>query len=385
MDAGQFDQAVTGLYSAAARAIKWHEALAPIARHLDAWAVKICGLNRDQDTVMYAHEAGSAPAEAALEYVREWHARDPRLPYLSSMEPGQWVSCHEVPDMCSLTGHPFYQEYLLPFGGRFSSGTKIFEDGPESAMFVIMGSVEAQPLNPATLVLCQRLGDHLRNAVRLHGKSCLLTTEAAFGVRLLRHLRSPVALIDEDGVVIESNAAAQRLFEHSGAFMLNGRALQCRRPADQQGLQRALSDLRLNSPVLLGSPLPRKEKTFCRIQNTGKGFGYGVHLSAVRPDRTLGAFGRRALALMLIHDPAARPELDPQVVAAVYDLTPAEARVAVGIAAGLSPEEIGQRHGTALTTVRWQLKSVFAKTGVSRQAELASRLAGLAASALSFA
>jgi DNA-binding CsgD family transcriptional regulator len=50
-------------------------------------------------------------------------------------------------------------------------------------------------------------------------------------------------------------------------------------------------------------------------------------------------------------------------------------RVACGVAEGLTPEQIAARQGTTRETVRGQLKSVFGKTGVTREAQLAALLA----------
>jgi DNA-binding CsgD family transcriptional regulator len=55
-------------------------------------------------------------------------------------------------------------------------------------------------------------------------------------------------------------------------------------------------------------------------------------------------------------------------------LTPAEARVAGLIAEGRSVEEITGSLSVSSNTVRTQLKSVFTKTGVGRQAELVTLL-----------
>jgi len=60
----------------------------------------------------------------------------------------------------------------------------------------------------------------------------------------------------------------------------------------------------------------------------------------------------------------------------LFDLTPAEARVARALAAGLSVEEISTQSATSRETVRTQLKGVMAKTATSRQAELVRLLAG---------
>ena len=75
-------------------------------------------------------------------------------------------------------------------------------------------------------------------------------------------------------------------------------------------------------------------------------------------------------------------ELDPFVVAAAFDLTPAEARVAVAAAQGVGADDIARRHGVSTHTVRSQLKTIFQKTGTERHAELVSLLAGLPMAAL---
>jgi DNA-binding CsgD family transcriptional regulator len=59
-----------------------------------------------------------------------------------------------------------------------------------------------------------------------------------------------------------------------------------------------------------------------------------------------------------------------------FGLTRAEARLACAIAEGRSPAEAAALFGRKLTTVRSQLRQVFAKTGTSRQAELVALLLG---------
>jgi DNA-binding CsgD family transcriptional regulator len=86
---------------------------------------------------------------------------------------------------------------------------------------------------------------------------------------------------------------------------------------------------------------------------------------------------------VLVITAVAHPEIaSTQVIECLFDLTPAEARVARGIAAGKTVDDLASEAGLAAGTVRQQLKSVFSKTGVSRQAELVGILVG---SALNFA
>jgi DNA-binding CsgD family transcriptional regulator len=85
-----------------------------------------------------------------------------------------------------------------------------------------------------------------------------------------------------------------------------------------------------------------------------------------------------ALCVLVIPTVARRGIASAEVIQSLFDLTPAEARVARGIAVGKTVNELAQEAGLAAATVRNQLKSVFSKTGVSRQADLVGILAGTA-------
>ncbi|MBB4196336.1 hypothetical protein CCR94_20785 [Rhodoblastus sphagnicola] len=64
------------------------------------------------------------------------------------------------------------------------------------------------------------------------------------------------------------------------------------------------------------------------------------------------------------------------LIQGLLDLTPAEARVAQAIASGAQPAEIAVKLGVSVGTVRTHIKAIFAKTGTSRQVELALLLSG---------
>ena len=67
-----------------------------------------------------------------------------------------------------------------------------------------------------------------------------------------------------------------------------------------------------------------------------------------------------------------------EVLQGLFDLTPAEARVARGIGQAGTVDALAEATGVNRETVRSQLKAVLSKTGVSRQQELVRLLAGKA-------
>lgn len=86
--------------------------------------------------------------------------------------------------------------------------------------------------------------------------------------------------------------------------------------------------------------------------------------------------GAGAIALFLAR-PASEAIADPQSLRDLLGLTPAEARLAAALAEGGTLVDAARRLGIAHNTAKVQLRAVFAKTGVNRQAQLVALLASL--------
>lgn len=116
------------------------------------------------------------------------------------------------------------------------------------------------------------------------------------------------------------------------------------------------------------------------------------HSLSLEPERIRGAFQTLKVSLsegsseeggvvIFLTQPHQEREASPELLARMYDLTPAAASVAALLIGGLTTEEIADALGIEVTTVRSHLRQLFDRTGTSRQAELVQRLL-LGASAL---
>ena len=90
-------------------------------------------------------------------------------------------------------------------------------------------------------------------------------------------------------------------------------------------------------------------------------------------------FGHVA-ALVVVVDPAAKPAIDPERVAAILGLTEAESRIAIALSEGNTMRAIAAASHRAESTVRELVKRVHLKLGVSRRAELVRIVLALAGS-----
>ena len=80
------------------------------------------------------------------------------------------------------------------------------------------------------------------------------------------------------------------------------------------------------------------------------------------------------LLLITPVDRAAVPTAE--VLQGLFDLTPAEARIARGIGLAQTIDALAAAQGLSRETIRSHLRQVLMKTGLNRQAELVSLLAG---------
>ncbi len=75
-------------------------------------------------------------------------------------------------------------------------------------------------------------------------------------------------------------------------------------------------------------------------------------------------------AVMFVSDPMEPVEISTETVCRLYALTPAEARLTLGLTNGRTLDDMAEEWGVSMHTVRSQLRQIFRKTETSRQSEL---------------
>jgi DNA-binding CsgD family transcriptional regulator len=88
----------------------------------------------------------------------------------------------------------------------------------------------------------------------------------------------------------------------------------------------------------------------------------------------MNAFGPTPVALLTIAPTTSKNFADPIFIGSMFDLTPAEAKITIALLEGGDLRSIAAAQRVSIETIRSQLKSVFAKTNTSRQADLIALL-----------
>jgi DNA-binding CsgD family transcriptional regulator len=171
-------------------------------------------------------------------------------------------------------------------------------------------------------------------------------------------------LLDASGEILRLNLTAARLLSQHQHQSCQTNDLACS--------QRALAAL-LNSGGINRSRLD--DDNWTPIQRTNADGAYPLILRTI-PIQTLGNSGPHKVMVLINLDVTPRPSAD--VLKRVFGLTSTEARLAIELTGGRSPEEIAVTTRVTVGTVRKQLATVFSKTNTHRQSELVALLSRLA-------
>ena len=371
------DKVIAAFYCAAVGETDWPSALNLVSKITSCWVVQLMGVDLIEQRIQYSFEGGDAPAEPIVEYARRYHGIDPHLAGLMPLDSGLWYHSADHFDDAAVAVHPFYQDFLIPYGDRYVSGTKLHQDESSAVILGLHRALGTSPLDATGRALVERLGFHLKVAISIWRKQRHTLAAAAIGTELLNRMESPIFLVDSTCRIGVANDEARLLLTEGardGPLRAVDGTLVCAQSQANSDLRVAIDELGLEEELKNGRGTHR-DRSFVRVPGTGgDSSSLNLCLLALRPQATMGAFGRRALAMVIVHDPARRSHLDPFMVAAAYGLSPAEARVAIALASGTAPKRIASLHVVSVATIRTQMKTLYRKLEINSATELAAML-----------
>lgn len=258
---------------------------------------------------------------------------------------------------------PIRREFWEPRGYGWGVATNI--EVPTGDVLVFHGERRADrgPVESSIIRMLDRLRPHLARAAMLTNRMSFERMQAA--VAALEVVGIPAAVLDERGQALVLNGLMERL---------NPEIVQAR--PSRLALADAGADAVLAATIdALRGPVPLGVAQSIPVRGNEAHPPMVVHVHPVR-GAARDIFSR-ASALLLVTPVAVAEVPSANVIQGLFDLTPAEAKVARGLASGLTIGDIADGHGTSTATVRNQVRAVFAKTGIHRQADLVGLLRGL--------
>lgn len=294
-----------------------------------------------------------------------WFVRCNRQRGLFSTSAPTFLVEHDFWTHGELEVSPIYRDFFYPHGLGWSAGTALMMPTGDRVVFSIERAYKRGPMDAGSVSLLNSLRVHLARAALISSRLDLQNAKSA--ADMLATIGLPAVILDEDGFAIDANAlmveqADMVPWQTQQRFTLSD-------PRSNDWLRAALLALnRPNQTAVQSFPLRGAEGRAAMV----------IHVLPIRRC-ALDIFGRsHALLIMTLLSARRTPSL--QLLSAMFDLTPSEARVARGLATGDSLDDIASSGGVSRNTVRCQLQHVLQKVGCSRQAEATALLSNVALS-----
>lgn len=349
-DDKQLDHLIGVLYETVLDPSRWREAVGLCGHYAGGVDGQLCTMDKKHLIPTAFVLAGTTfSLEAGADYANYYIPIDPRNNMLNDAAVDKWLCCHHACDQNFVDHNEFYQDFLIPHGVRYGM-VAIVDDNSDH--FTTFGSIRA---------VGQRFGSHLQRVLGLQRHTQNLQTKAELGARAIDALALSMLIVDGKGAILHLNAGAERLLNSRvSGLTCNASRLSIAWPADKNKLAGliagATSHPAVGGAMFLAGEQPRQV--------------FVTPLPAASP---FAKDWQTPLALVLVME-AGKNVSALQLLGKLYDLSPAELRVASALLAGKSPEEYAQEASVTLNTVRTQLKNLFQKTGTHRQSELVAVL-----------
>ena len=264
---------------------------------------------------------GERHAELEREYFGVWHAVDERLPRIRQLPDSRLAPVSDLFSEGEMRTSAVYNELMPRTGTRDSLSVRL--NGPDGSRIVwtIADPVEGDGWSSAQVETIENLLPHLRQFVRVRAALVDARALSSSMAGLLDSVRTGIVQLDRRGRVVAANDAARALLRGADGLSDAGGRLRATLPEEDAAFQGLVA----KALPFLGGPGAGGSM---RLSRAGSLPSLVLHVSPVHEGG--GEPGQARIgALVLALDPAWRWDIDPERVADLLGLTPAESRIAV--------------------------------------------------------
>lgn len=368
------DRILALLHAAALDDSRWSEAASLICEAAGArgsGTALVSGRSPSDVLVFQAHFwlDGRRREDWERRYFEDYMPLDERVPRVLRLPYGHVVPTDDLYTDREKKYSPAYNEALAQTGAQ--QGLHVRMEGPEGShiLWAVCDSNDGEGWGSEQLSLIERLKPHVRQCILVRHR---LQDARALGSSLagmLDSTRFGVIHLDRRGRIVRTNERALAILRRGDGLADRGGFLYS--PSLQVNAE--LSQLLARALPPFGGPGAAGSM---RIRRPAQATPLILDVNPVGADQP-DFLARRTAALVLIVDPDGVERIDAELVREALNLTPAESALAVALAAGQTLRDIAESTGRREETVRWHLKQIFRKQGISRQVDLVRRVLAL--------
>lgn len=352
------------IYAAAGQAPKWNRVLKDLSELVGASSGCIVSVNHQSERgrVGCFHEIDPDWIDA---YNQWYYAYDPTLSVLAN-QPGRILIDHVTgphPNQLQGSTRTFYHEVMVPQSFRHTLQLGFPVPEGQGASLILQRSARQGSFSEKGVAALDCLMPHLSRALSLHTQLDHLDILKQGLVATMDQTDRGLVLLDAQGGVIHINHRAKTLLTQSKALHLTPEGLSARRCHEHQALQACIRQA-------LAPGLERQRASLRLFARDGSP---SLHIQVTplraKHDHLMGHPSQGVKAAVWI-DRYEQKSVCAETLSNLYNLPSAESDVLARLVEGYSQTEIARLRSVNHETVRSQIKSLMAKLGASRQADL---------------
>lgn len=355
-----YDRIIGRIYSGALHTEHLHEAMEEVRGLFAANFVSLILHVSDAEDVALMLVAGSQQAEGRVALFKYFPSDTP----LARLPVDRVFCIEDLMSMAEWENSRYYREYARPSDAYHVMGADLATQSGVIGLRISRG--HGQPaFSDRDRALCARLLPHLRCSLDFHD---LLERRESMGnlySEAVNRLSIASMVLDEAGNVIQLNGVARALLEQADGLKLVGSRLEASYPSDNRELYRFIRFAAESRATLGAEPV----SAALSIARPSGQVGLGVVIEPIRSSGWVEGHGQ-PVVMVYVRDAMGGVQMSSQLAQELFTFTPAETTLALQLANGLSLEEAAEKLGITRNTGRAHLRSIFAKTGIKRQAEL---------------
>lgn len=371
LDAAELSRLIGLVYRGPLEATPWTELLGAIRERCNASFVSLVlqkpGHRRTGLIVNASRNGQHLPGEPS--YSEHYYAFCPFLDWPI----GQVASADQMMGVQHWLEHGFYRQYLQKLDLRYVLATNLRSIGGMHCGLFACRDHAAVDFDTADLALVHLLLPHLQQALDLHATIDRSESERRLYALTIDRLMVGTVILDTKGRLLRSNSAAQRLLDRGDGLEHRHERLQAFTRPDNRNLQKAIQ-------TVLQHGLHHEHIEVIALTRPSGAMPLNLLLRPIPQHHECDSDARQPAVAVFIRDPADSPKASHILLRSLFHLTRTETDVAIQMMDGLTLDETAGALGVSRNTVRTHLRGVFAKTGVTRQAELVKTLLNSVAS-----
>ena len=346
------------IYDAALDEARWVICLEELRNTLGANYASLIVRHETNEDIGLIVSAGNDPASI-----------DPGNPHIAlspftGMKPDQLLSIKDVLSEADWRASWYYRDYCAPQGVFHVLAADIATRNGGVYGFRVTRPETAPDFSQTDVDFCRLLLPHIKRALNLHLSIHQDRKVSTLYSHAMAQMMVGVVVLDQNGQVMECNAAATAILDAKDGLSVVGTQLEASYVEDNRRLQALVRGALASHP---GAHLALNEAM--SVSRPSGRLGWGLIVQSIASDQWTEGKQRPSVAVF-VRDTEGRVDPPVRLAQQLFHLTPAETALAIQLANGLSLEEAAEILNIKRNTARAHLRSIFSKTGVRRQTEL---------------